>query len=331
MNRFDPWDYSDSYAWMERIGDLPPLIITVAVNGGIQGRESHPRLPETPEEIAEETEKAYLAGASVVHIHARDPLNLGDCAGTPDAYAEVNALVRARCPDIIVNNTTGGGLNTTMDERIRCLDALPEMASLNMGPDMSRFVLPARVPPVPHPREAIEYDVCIPFTYGIIDRLVRSMRERGIKPEMEIFNPGEFWVSNGLIERGLLAPPYYFQFVMGSQTSVFPTPGNLIRMVSELPSGSVFSVVGIGKFQWPMLCSSVILGGHARVGLEDNLYASKGKKLRDNAEAVAKVVRVASELNRAVATPEETRTMLGLDVKPRTYTGQLALSQADVR
>ena len=133
------WDFADSYQWMERVISLPPLIITAAINGGVQGKEAHSALPEKPEEIAQEAYEAYSAGASVVHIHGRDPANFTNCATDGDAYAEINALVRDRCPDLVINNTTGGGPTTTMAERIACLEALPEMASLNLGPDMSRF------------------------------------------------------------------------------------------------------------------------------------------------------------------------------------------------
>ena len=131
------WDFADSQQWMERTTRFPPLIITCAVNGGIQGKESHPALPELPREIAEQAQQAYEAGASVVHIHGRDAHNFTDCAEDPDVYREINGLVREKCPDMIINNTTGGGPTTTMEARIACLDALPEMASLNLGPTWS--------------------------------------------------------------------------------------------------------------------------------------------------------------------------------------------------
>jgi 3-keto-5-aminohexanoate cleavage enzyme len=311
--------YTDSYSWMEKVSDQDPLIITCAVNGGIQGREAHPLLPEKPEDIAAQAKEAYDAGASVVHIHARDPENWADCSLLPEVWQEVNALVRENCPDIVINNSTGGGPTTTMEARIACLDALPEMASLNMGPDMSRFQLDERRPPLEHPRDAVEIDVCLPFTYGFIEQLAAEMRLRGIRPEMEIYQPGQYWVSSGLIEKQLIEPPYVFQFVMGAQTSLFPTPANLIAMFDELPDRSMPSVIGIGRFQWPMVAMSIILGGNVRVGLEDNLYLERGRKLRGNGEAVEKVVRLAGELNREIASPQEARSMLGLPAAPRVY------------
>jgi 3-keto-5-aminohexanoate cleavage enzyme len=313
------WNYANSYEWMEKVTEMGPVIITCAINGGVQGKESHAALPETPEEIAEAVHEVYLAGASVVHIHGRSPSNWADCTDDPEVYRTINRLVRAACPDIIINNTTGGGPTTSMEDRIRCLEAQPEMASLNMGPDMSRFVVRERKAPLEHPHERLEYDVCIPFTYGFIEQLAGVMLEKGIKPEMEMYHPGEYWVAEQLISRGLVKPPYLFQYVMGYQTSSYPTPANLINLIGELPANALFAACGIGKFQWPMTTMSILMGGHVRVGLEDNLYVRRGQKLKHNREAVEKVARIAGELNREVATSAQAREMLGLSPTPSTY------------
>lgn len=313
------WEYLNSHSYMDRVAAMPPLIITVAVNGGVQGQESHPALPETPAEIAGAAQEAYQAGAAVVHIHGRSPANWTECTTDPEVYREINGRVREKCPDIIVNNTTGGGPNLTMKDRFNCLAALPEMASLNMGPDMSRFALKERKPPLEHPHDALTFDLCIPFTYGIIEGLADAMLDSGVKPEMEMYHPGQFWVAGELIDQGLVKPPYWFQFVMGYQTSSFATPQHLIELVRELPKGALFSTIGIGKFQWPMTTLSILLGGHVRVGLEDNLYLQRGQKLKNSAEAVAKIARIARELNRDVATPVQAREMLGLPATPRTW------------
>src|SRR5262245_14622458 len=217
------WRYADSYEFMRHVTQgLPPVMICVACNGGIQGKESHPALPETAEEIADSVYGAYQAGASMVHVHARNPANLPLGACTTEHWHEVNARIRERCPDIIINNTTGGDLEMTMEERLSCLDAGPEIASLNLTPDMSRFTIKARGAPLPHPRAAIEYDSCVAFTYGLIERFAAQMRARGIRPEMEIYHPGGAWVVRNLIERGFVTPPYLIQSVMGAQTSSFP-------------------------------------------------------------------------------------------------------------
>jgi 3-keto-5-aminohexanoate cleavage enzyme len=314
------WDYKDTYEWCKRAPEGHyPLVITVAINGGIQGKESNGALPETPEEIAQSAYEAYNAGASVIHIHGRDPDRLYDCTGEYGVYREINSRVREKCPGIIINNTTGGGPTTTMEQRYRCLEARPELASLNMGPDMSKFRIGARKPPLPHPREAMVFDECIPFTYGIIAKLAAVMKEKGIKPEMEMYHAGQYWVSQDLIEQGLIEPPYIFQFVMGYQTSPYPTPQNLLDMVRDLPKGSVFSVIGIGKYQWYMTTMGIILGGNVRVGLEDNVYLKRGRKLASNAEAVGKVVRIARELGREIATPAQAREILGVSPVPSSY------------
>ena len=316
----DTWRYADTYEYLERVREgMPPLIITCAVNGGIQGKESHPALPETPEDIAEQTREAYEAGASIVHIHARNPENLAEAAKGPGPFREANALVRGKCPDIIINNTTGGGPTTTMEQRYRCLDAMPEIASLNLGPDMSRFNLPKRPAPLPNPHDGFTYDECIPFSYGIIEKLVEQMNERGIKPEMELYHPGQYWVSSFLMEKKLINPPYAFQYVMGYQTSSFPTPSNLLNLVTELPDSSLFFAIGIGPHQLPMNTLAIVLGGHVRVGLEDNLYYRRGQKLTGNGQAVERVVRIAKELNRDVATPAQARKLLGVSDIPSSY------------
>lgn len=316
----ETWRYSDSYAYMTRVREgLGPLIISCAVNGGVQGSESNPALPEKPEEIACQAQEAYDAGASSVHVHIRDPADWTNTTMSVEVATEVNGLIRERCPDIIVNNTTGGGPTTTMDDRYEALEARPELASLNLGPDMSRFRVPPRPAPLEHPHDGAVHDECIPFTYGIIEKLARLMRERDIKPEMETYQPGQYWVSRFLIDAGLLEHPYLHQFVMGYQTSSYPTPENLCALVRELPEGSVFFTCGIGVFQLPMTTMSMLMGGHVRVGLEDNVYYSRGRKLRGNGEAVERAARMASELNRDVATPAQTREMLGLAPTPREF------------
>jgi 3-keto-5-aminohexanoate cleavage enzyme len=320
MTDLSPFEYGDTYAWMERVTSQPPLVITAALNGGVQGKEANPSLPEKPEEIAAAAREAYEAGASVVHIHGRDPHDWAQCTNDPEVYAEINALVRAACPDVIINNTTGGGPATTMEGRVACLAALPEMASLNLGPDMSRFRLPERAAPLEHPHPELLYDDCIPFTYGRIEQLAAEMQRLGIHPELELYQPGQYWVSRELIIQGLLEPPYVFQFIMGYQTSSFPTARHLVGLIEDLPSCSRFSVVGVGKFQWAMVTMSILLGGNARVGLEDNVYLKRGRKLTGNGEAVEKVVRLAAELNREVATPAQAREMYGVGAESRIDT-----------
>jgi 3-keto-5-aminohexanoate cleavage enzyme len=206
-----------------------------------------------------------------------------------------------------------------MEERFESLDARPEMASLNLGPDMSRFKVPERPDSLPDPHPAEEYDTVIPFSYGIIDTLADLMGDRLIKPEMETYQAGQFQVSRGLIERGLVDPPYVHQFVMGYQTSALPTPKNLIQLIDELPDESLFFTCGIGQFQLPMTTLSIVLGGHVRVGLEDNVYYSRGRKFKGNGEPVERATQIAASQGREVTTPAEAREILGLSAEPSTY------------
>jgi 3-keto-5-aminohexanoate cleavage enzyme len=314
------WNFANTYKWMEQVrGGFAPAMITCAVNGGVQGKESNSALPETPQEIAAQAYEAYNAGACIVHVHARDPENLAECTADPWVFREINALIREKCPDLIINNSTGGGPGLSMNDRYAGLEAMPEMASLNLGPDMSQFRLPAREEPLPHPHPEIIYDDCIPFTYGVIEKLAAIMLEKGIKPELETYHPGHFWVSQQLITKNLVRPPYLHQFVMGYQTSSYPTVENLCALIRELPEHSIYFVCGIGPYQLPMTTASLLLGGHVRVGLEDNIYYRRGQKLTGNGEAVERVVRIATELNRSIATAAQAREMLGLSIVPSSY------------
>jgi 3-keto-5-aminohexanoate cleavage enzyme len=315
------WDYHNPYRWLERVksSSLPPLIICCAVSGGVQGKEANPDLPETAEEIADSTYLAYKAGATMVHIHARDPQKLHTSAGDVETYRLVNRLVRERCPDIIINNTTGGTWGMTIEERLACLDAAPEMATLNMGPDMYKLKLKERPAPLTHPRPELHLDGCMPVTYAELATFARAMQERGIIPEMELYNPGQVWPVHDLIAQGLITPPYWIQFVMGYQTSSYPTPANLLNLVNELPEGALFMVAGIGPYQLPMITMAILLGGHIRVGMEDNVYYRRGQLLKSNEEAVQRAVRIAHELNREIATPAQTREMVQLSAVPTSY------------
>jgi 3-keto-5-aminohexanoate cleavage enzyme len=313
------WRYADTYEYLERVGKMPPVIICCACNGGVQGKEANDNLPETADEIADSVYGAYRAGASMVHIHARDPNNFTRPATTTEIWLEVNRKVRERCPDIIINNTTGGGPDMTMEERLRCLPAGPEVASLNLTPDMSKFRIAARKPPLPFPRDEIVYDECLPFSYQLVSQFAAEMKKRGIKPEMETYHSGGPWVMHDLIKQGLVEKPYWVQTVMGYQTSSYATPENVINLLRELPEGSLWLTSGIGPHQLPMTTLAIVLGGHVRVGLEDNVYYKRGEKASSNAQLVERAARLANELNRGVATPAQARAMLGLSATPSRY------------
>ena len=298
---------------------MPPVIICCACNGGIQGKEGNENIPETADEIADSVHGAYQAGAAMVHVHARDPNYLPGAAKTTEVWLEVNRKIRERCPDLIINDTTGGGPKMTMEERLSCLDARPEVASLNLAPDMSKFKLKARNAPLKHPHPEQAFDECLPFTYGQISAWAGEMKKRGIKPELEVYHPGCFWVVNDLIRQGLIDKPYWIQTVMGYQTSSYPTVKNIIDMLTEFPDGSLWLCSGIGPFQLPLTTLATLMGGHVRVGLEDNVYFRRGEKAKSNAQLAERAVRIAHEFNREVATPAQARKMLGLSQIPSRY------------
>jgi len=295
------------------------MIVTCAITGGIQGKESNENLPETAEEQADAVYEVYKAGAVSVHLHARDPKNLAMTTKNPEDYSRINRLIRERCPDIIINNTTGGGPWLSTEERMCCLfaDPKPDMASLNLGPFVGKAQIKDRREPLKHPRAGFLFDACIPCSYADINLYARTMKELGIKPEVELYHPGQYWVLQDLIRERNIDAPYMIQYVMGFQTSSFPTPANVLGLIGELPPSSMFSLIGVGPFQIPMNVFSIMLGGHVRVGMEDNLYYRKGEKLKRNAQLVERIIRIAKEMNREVATVSQAREMLGLSAKPK--------------
>jgi 3-keto-5-aminohexanoate cleavage enzyme len=274
---------------------MEKLIITAALTGGIHGKEANPALPEQPDEIIRDAVRCHEAGAAVVHLHARDRAG----KGVADAriFREMNEGIRARCGVIIQNTTGGPGL--PIAERITSLDAAPEMASLNMGSVV--FFHEGRELPFINLRSEIE-------------AFAAAMLERGIKPEMEVYNPSMFGEVDNLIKRGLLSKPYYINFVMGvGGMGGFPgTMKNLAMMIDTLPAGAVFNVSGIGRAQLPMNTMAILAGGHARTGLEDCVMYGRGEPAKSNAQLVERVARLARELGREIATPDEARSILGM-------------------
>jgi len=312
------WDFKNPYEWMERTARsrLPPLIICCAISGGIQGKESNPHLPETAEEQADAAHAAWNAGAAMIHVHVRSRDRLYESSDQTDEYRAVNRMIRDRCPDVIINNTTGGSYGMSDGQRLACLDAGPEVASLNLGPEMYKFTAKERAAPLEHPRPALRLDGLHPATYQQINDYARAMMARSIKPELELYHPGMYWVVQDLQREGLLAAPYLIQFVLGAMSGSYPTPWTLLNLLQELPPNALFEVIGTGPFQLPLNTMAILLGGHVRVGMEDNIYYRKGELLAGNAQAVERIVRLARELNREVATPAQARDILGLSPTP---------------
>jgi len=273
------------------------LIITVAQTGGMHGKEANPNLPEQPKEIAESSYECYNEGAAIIHIHARD--RAGKITSDPEIYQEIHELVKSKC-NIILQDTTGGGPGLSLDERIRCLEARPEMASLNMGTLMRVRGSFAGVPFSNPPSE--------------IERYAKEMLDRNIKPEMEVYSHAMYRDVNNLIQKGLVKKPYYVNFVLGMihQGAVEATPEYLCSLREFLPPDTIFNVTAVGRAQLALTTMGILLGGMVRIGMEDNVFYRKGELGKSNAQLVARTVRIARELELEIASPDEAREILGI-------------------
>jgi 3-keto-5-aminohexanoate cleavage enzyme len=268
-----------------------PVIVSAAVVGGEHGREATPHIPITPEEIARSAHEAHLAGAAIVHLHVRDD------AGRPthdlERYRWVVDYLRARC-DAIVNLTTDPGGTVSDEDRPKSLELSPELATFDAGTLSSG-------------------DRIVTGTDSFLRNLARRMQLAGTKPELEIFHSGMIGTCLRLIEEGLVDPPPYFQFVLGVGGCAPADPRELLRLVDALPAGAPWSVAGLGRSSVAMVCMGLMLGGHVRVGLEDQVYFEHGVLAKSNAELVERAVALAAHFGRPVATPAQAREILGLE------------------
>ncbi|WP_435361895.1 3-keto-5-aminohexanoate cleavage protein [Haloarchaeobius sp. DFWS5] len=272
-----------------------PLVISVATTGGHQGKEANPNLPEQPEEIAQDLAACEEAGASIVHLHARD--ENGENTKDVARFQEMRDCIDEYCDDIIVNFTTGGGGIYPREERIAPVletSPRPELATIDLGPINFGQTRTAE-----NTREQNE-------------EYAERMRDAGVKPELELFNPGQIPEAEHLIEEGLLDAPYWATVIFGMQNGMPPGPRNLINFVDNLPEPVEWQALAVGRHQLPMTTAAITLGGHVRVGMEDNVYYRKGELAESNAHLVRRTARIASELERPIATPDETRELLGL-------------------
>jgi 3-keto-5-aminohexanoate cleavage enzyme len=285
---------------------LPPdkVIVTVATTGGTAGtRESNPNVPEQPDEIADAVYDCWKAGASILHIHARD--RKGIPTGDPAIYSEIHRKIRERGCDIIIQDSTGTGPEVPVEDRIRCLEAnpKPEMASLDMGTMV---------------RNKGRYAGTFTIRYSrTLEDWAQKIKEAGVKPCMEVFTISNLREVSNLIARGLVGKPYYVEFVLGHpyHGGIDATPKHLMWFIDDLPEpqDSIWSVLSVGKSQVDLTTLGMILGGTIRVGFEDNLFYRKGEPAKSNAQLVARSVRIARELGKEPTTPVEARKILGLN------------------
>jgi 3-keto-5-aminohexanoate cleavage enzyme len=266
------------------------VVITVAGVGAEVTRAQQPGLPLLPNEVAEEYRRAHEAGAAIGHIHGRKP----DGTPTQDlaTFRDYSQAIRARCP-IIQQFSTGGAVGMGVEERIAALELRPEMATLtlgtcNFGDDVFENPLPT------------------------IRAILERIRKFGITPELEIFDDGMLATADMLFAKGLLAAPLHFDFVLGVPGAAAATPENLLHFARSIPAGCTWTVAGIGRRQTAMATLAVAMGGHVRVGFEDNIYYRKGELADSNARFVERVARIAREVGREPATVEQARRILHL-------------------
>ena len=284
-------------------------IITCAVTGGDENSVKNGNVPVTPAEIATAAIEACEAGAAIAHIHVRDP-QTGKPSMKLELYREVVERIRASNSKVIINLTTGPGArfvpgtekNTvgstsnlcTPAERVRhVLELRPELCTLDMG--------------------SLNYwDGVLINSAQHIESIASAIQSVGVKPELEIFDSGQIVLTKRMLEKGLLGDRPLFQMVFGAANSAPATPQMLQALHSLLPENAVWAAFGVGRWEFPVLAQALLLGGHVRVGIEDNLYVEKGVLAPSNAALVEKGVRIIRELGGDIATPDDARIQLGL-------------------
>lgn len=270
---------------------MKPVIITCALTGAETLKEKQPQLPVTSEEQAAAVSDAVLAGAAVVHLHVRD--ENGRPTQRLDCFEKSIRAIRSKVSNVVIQISTGGAIGESIENRLKPLELKPEMASLNLGTmNFGDEIF------YNHPKDIVA--------------LAAKMHQFGVIPELEIYEAGMLESALRLAKQGILRPPFHFQFVLGVPGGMSGDPRNLMHLISLLPPGSHWGVAGVGRFQLPLAVQALLLGGNVRVGFEDNIFYQKGVLAKSNAELVARVVRIARELGREVATLEQARELLGV-------------------
>ena len=272
---------------------MEKLIITAAITGSRITREITPHIPIMPEEIVQSSYECWQAGASIVHIHVRDP-NTGQGTQEVEIFRQVVEPLREKT-DLILCLTTSGipGRNLPTEERLAPVDLKPELASFDAGSINLGGTVFINSP-------------------EFLDSAAEKMRQSGVKPEIEIFDQGMIITSLRMRDQGKLDEPLHFQFVLGTPWGAPATPKSLLHLHDHIPDTSTWSVIGIGKGHLPMSMMALIMGGHVRVGLEDNIYYSQGVLAETNAQFVERIVRISKEYGREIATPAEARDILNI-------------------
>ncbi|PWJ43936.1 BKACE family enzyme [Sediminitomix flava] len=281
------------------------LIISAALTGVLANRTQCEGIPYTAEEIAEEGRRAIEAGASILHIHARQ--DNGMPAYDVESYRKIDEAVKAKCGNVIINYSTGA-IGIPQEERIHHISALqPDMAALNMG-SMNYAIYSKK-------QKQFYHDFVFANPFKDIKYFLEKMNEADCRPEMECFDTGHLNNAMPLIDMGILKPPYQFSMIMGVLGGIPATTENLLHQVKQIPSEAHWQVVGIGRKQWKMVAAAITMGGNFRVGLEDNLYLPNGDMSKSNGECVEKAVEMMRMLDSEPASIEEARAILALPKK----------------
>jgi uncharacterized protein (DUF849 family) len=281
-------------------------IITCAISGAVANKDQCPGIPYTPEEYAKEVRRARDAGATMVHIHAREPD--GTPTVKPEHYRAITQAVLAETPDIIINYSTGW-VGLPMAERVAHITELkPEIGALNMG-SMNYAKYSSK-------RKGFVFNFVFENHFDDIIFLLERMKEAGVKPECECFDVGHVESVGPLVDLGVLTPPIQFSLIHGVLGGIQATARNLAHMSSVVPPGSTWGVIAISRDQWTMIGASAALGGNVRVGFEDNFYLPSGEMASSNGDLVEAAASIVRLQGRRVAEPAEARELLSLPADP---------------
>jgi 3-keto-5-aminohexanoate cleavage enzyme len=267
---------------------MEPLIINAAITGMVPMPADNASVPITVEQIVAEARRCAAAGASIIHVHARE------AGGAPtwrrEIYQEIIDGIRGACPELLISGSTSGRLWSDFEKRAAVLDCQPDFASLTPG--SMNFPGAASVNPP-----------------EVVQQLAAAMAERGVVPELEFFELGMIdFVRDFLVPKGWLRPPLYANLLLGSLGTMAASARNLVHMVDALPPGTVWSAAGIGRFQFQINALAIAMGGHVRVGLEDNLWMDAARTdPATNVRLIERVVRLGDAAGRAIATPTDAR------------------------
>jgi len=301
---------------------MPKLIITCALTGSAVFPSQTPYLPITPDQIADEACKAYKAGAAIVHVHVRDP-ETGMPTADLNIWRENLTKIKEKC-DVVICVTTGGGPGMTAEERIAVVPKFePEMCSFDIeSMNFGLFPLVDRIKewkfPWEKPVMEMSKDFVFKNTFADLEIFAKAMREHNVKPEVEIYGTNGLYNTGFLLRTGQLDLPVHIQYVLGVLGGTYSTPYELVHLQTEThrmlgPDNYTWSVIGIGyPAEFRLGAVAMTMGGHVRVGLEDNIFIKRRVLAKSNAELVEKIRRIAIELGREIATSDEARQMLNL-------------------